>query len=402
MKDKTDSTATTDTTTTAQEYLSSQLSLEREARDLMPYDPKQCTYNMGPTRQQVYACLTCRDNNKDGQLNGVCYSCSIQCHSEHDLVELFTKRGFTCDCGTTRVSFPCTLRHGVKDDIPESDTTYNHNYNGKFCVCARDYNPTEETGNMLQCSFGDVCNEDWYHDYCIMGIPKIGASSEKDHGINQLDTLGEPGLDAESSFIKDEEGGEPGEQTIDGFPKFEDFDGFICWKCISKHRDFFDKIKNNKSIMADSLQRIESRSIEERKKKLEERDDHPQASKKRKLEYEYSLFLKDNQEQNFKTLYDTTSDQQIKAFLDEFPFLMHDTPIYEPPQDSDDDGSSVYDLGTRAINSLPREQAIEGVQVYENIRSKLKDFLTPFAQDGKVVNKEDIEAFFDNLKRDKK
>lgn len=386
---------------TAVDYLSSQLSLEREARDLMPYDPKVCSYTMGPTRQQVYACLTCLE--KTGIPSGVCYSCSIQCHSDHNLVELFTKRNFTCDCGTTRTKWCCSLRDGVDDDIPESLNRYNHNFRGKFCHCARDYNPVEETGNMLQCILGDTCDEDWFHDYCIMGLPKFDPPSpveDDKQGVNVLDTLGEPGLDAETT---NHNGNEDKEQVIDGFPRFEDFDCYVCWQCVSNHRDFFDKIKDNTDIVADTLQRIEAPTISERNDKIREQGSFLNTLKKRKMDYEYSVFLKSQHESHFKALYDQYQDDNtIHSFLDEFPFLMKDDPVYEPPQDDDDGGSSVYDLGTKAINSLPREKAIEGVQVFEDIKTKLKDFLTPFAQDGKIVNKEDIQEFFENLKKKSK
>lgn len=78
---------------TAIDYINQQEELEREARILMPFDPNECTYELGELRQQVYACLTCSRTN-DNQPIGVCYSCSIQCHSKHELVELFTKRSF--------------------------------------------------------------------------------------------------------------------------------------------------------------------------------------------------------------------------------------------------------------------------------------------------------------------
>jgi len=84
---------------------------------------------------------------------------------------------------------------------------------------------------------------------------------------------------------------------------------------------------------------------------------------------------------------------------------MNDDPIYEPPNDDDannnddDDNSSIYDLGAKAINSLPREQAIQGVQAFQTIKDKLKNFLAPFAQDGKIVGKEDVEKFFQEMKK---
>ncbi|CDR46197.1 CYFA0S22e01156g1_1 [Cyberlindnera fabianii] len=389
---------------TAAEYLSSQLNLEREARELMPWDPKKCTYTMGPTRQQIYACMDCYQRTKE--LAGLCYSCSIQCHAEHNLVELFTKRNFTCDCGTTRIKYPCRLRNKVDDDIPASDNIYNENYRGKFCHCNRDYNPTEETGNMLQCILGDTCGEDWFHDYCIMGLPKFDPPKREGQGENMLDKLGEPGLDAETTISEikqeqeqEEEEEEEEESAIDGFPRFDDFDTFICWKCVSRHKSFFDKIKDDDKIVSDSLQRIEAPTIEERNIKLKDQEGgFLNVMKKRKIEYEYSLFLRPNHEEYFTKLFDESKDDStIINFLKEFSFLMKDDRIYEPPPDEDDETSSIYDLGSRAINNLPREQAIAGVQAYEDIKHKLKDYLKPFAEGGKIVSEDDITSFFKAL-----
>ncbi|KAK9464787.1 putative zinc finger in N-recognin-domain-containing protein [Lipomyces arxii] len=157
---------------TALDYVESQLQLEHDARDVLPYDPTHCTYFDGGLRQPVYACLTCI--NKSKTLSGVCYSCSIQCHSDHDLVELFNKRNFTCDCGTARMaSFGgCNLRKNYNElDIPSSSNKYDHNFQGKFCACDTAYNPESAVGTMYQCLLGDVCNEDWYHEECILGLP---------------------------------------------------------------------------------------------------------------------------------------------------------------------------------------------------------------------------------------
>ncbi|KAK9365156.1 hypothetical protein V1509DRAFT_642933 [Lipomyces kononenkoae] len=160
---------------TALDYIETQQRLERDARDALPYDPTHCTYFDGALRQPVYACLTCAAKSKSNKTAaGVCYSCSIQCHSDHDLIELFNKRNFTCDCGTTRLSAfgGCNLRKNFNElDIPSSSNRYCHNFEGRFCSCDLKYNPETEKGTMYQCLLGDVCNEDWYHEECILGLP---------------------------------------------------------------------------------------------------------------------------------------------------------------------------------------------------------------------------------------
>lgn len=63
----------------------------------------------------------------------MCYSCSISCHGDHNLVELFTKRHFRCDCGTEKFkAMACKLDPKTEGHI-KSLNQYNHNYLGRFC-----------------------------------------------------------------------------------------------------------------------------------------------------------------------------------------------------------------------------------------------------------------------------
>lgn len=218
---------------TALDFLEHQLELEKEAREVMPYEPDKCTYPQ-PLRQLVFTCLTCLRANDNNPI-GVCYLCLIQCHSTHELVELLPKRLFVCDCGTSRMKngHACELRirrakedakkhnpgsqgnqdegsshqsnqnsdhppnrphqlqsqgipklraglssshfHSLSaqqlpaEDVPSSSNTYNHNYKGNFCSCNELFNPFKETRTMHQCYFGEFCGEDWFHQDCIMG-----------------------------------------------------------------------------------------------------------------------------------------------------------------------------------------------------------------------------------------
>jgi E3 ubiquitin-protein ligase UBR7 len=162
------------------------LCTESSARDILPYSFRQCTAPLGPLRQALYACLTCSPLDSDSQHGGICYSCSIQCHGSHNLVELFCKRDFTCDCGTTRMgSTPCSLRK-VSQQKPNSTNVYNHNFAGRFCSCDQVYDVDAEEGTMFQCL---VC-EDWFHEKCI------------------------------------------GEGRV---PDQDDFEGFVCQACVGKN-----------------------------------------------------------------------------------------------------------------------------------------------------------------------
>lgn len=77
------------------------------------------------TRQALYACRTCQEKAtstengdastaekaKETKKAGVCLGCSMECHDGHDLVELYTKRLFRCDCGNAAFpeGFKCKL-----------------------------------------------------------------------------------------------------------------------------------------------------------------------------------------------------------------------------------------------------------------------------------------------------
>ncbi|XP_045768941.1 putative E3 ubiquitin-protein ligase UBR7 [Maniola jurtina] len=126
-------------------------------------DEKDCTYSKGYIkRQALYACMTCCADAKNDPTKraGVCLACSLTCHENHDLIELYTKRNFKCDCGNPKFnSNPCQFTPD-KTDLNE-ENNYNQNFSGLYCVCHRPYpdpeSPTEV--EMIQCI---IC-EDWLH-----------------------------------------------------------------------------------------------------------------------------------------------------------------------------------------------------------------------------------------------
>ncbi|KAJ2027581.1 hypothetical protein GGI08_009888, partial [Coemansia sp. S2] len=101
---------------TAHSFLVAQADLEREAAEVLPGKFDECTYDKGYIRQPLYACLTCThpplkycqgaSSSDSTEPAGMCYSCSIECHAGHEVIELFTKRQFRCDCGTKRLLLP--------------------------------------------------------------------------------------------------------------------------------------------------------------------------------------------------------------------------------------------------------------------------------------------------------
>ncbi|KAG4303792.1 hypothetical protein PORY_002817 [Pneumocystis oryctolagi] len=85
--------------------------------------------------------------------------------------------------------------------------------------------------------------------------------------------------------------------------------------------------------------------------------------------------------------------------IDRDPVLLAEEETYQPPEDNDDE--SLMDAGIRALNSLPRVQAIEGIIAYNHMKDALSKFLRPYAEEGKVVTEDAIREFFEKQKEEK-
>ncbi|CAL1575823.1 unnamed protein product [Knipowitschia caucasica] len=134
-------------------------------------DAENCSYPQGYVkRQAVFACSTC--TSEPNEPAGVCLACANKCHDGHDIIELYTKRNFRCDCGNRKFGeFKCQL---IPSKDPENvNNKYSHNYYGLYCTCDKGY-PDEEGQNgdeMIEC----VICEDWYHPQhlgCTVAEPK--------------------------------------------------------------------------------------------------------------------------------------------------------------------------------------------------------------------------------------
>ena len=76
----------------------------------------------------------------------------------HNLVELYTKRNFRCDCGLSKMKCDCKLELNKEAN---TRNRYNQNFRGLYCTCHRPYPDPEDSVEdlMIQCV---VC-EDWFH-----------------------------------------------------------------------------------------------------------------------------------------------------------------------------------------------------------------------------------------------
>ncbi|KAF5874824.1 putative metaphase-anaphase transition protein [Botrytis fragariae] len=482
---------------TAAEFISTQLKLEAEAREVLPYSIDTCTKPLGSLRQILFACLTCNPapSNVSDPYNpaGVCYSCSIQCHGEHNLVELFNKRNFTCDCGTTRflATSPCSLRinsetntkGNVHSEAPELKNKYNHNFRNRFCGCGCDYDAYKEKGTMFQClGLGGTgeggCGEDWWHPGCITGLgpnwyesmsnedsPEKSKQNKEGtlESITEVvessaveltkDGTNEKSIEVEAPVDQQEDKEEEEEEDPPlppGFPNEDEFEGFICYKCVDANPwikryagapGFLSPVfkrsaapSPEREIPPTSTNSLAPSFSESRKRKQEDDDISTCSSASKRIkgeEGERSTDKGSNSTDDSKSAacklkaLPKAPDGQVSLFftsdfrdhlchcsdcfpeLAKHPQLLEEEETYEPPvsEDGDEGGStvgsgSIYDRGESALKNVDRVRAIEGVMAYNHLKDKLKPFFQKFAESGQAISADDIKEHFAKIRGD--
>ncbi|CAJ2503167.1 Uu.00g105610.m01.CDS01 [Anthostomella pinea] len=466
---------------TAADFIRDQMQLEADAREALPYSIENCTRPLGSLRQNVFACLTCNPapTGPDDTYNpaGVCYSCSVQCHGKHELVEIFQKRNFTCDCGTTRFTpdQQCTLRidpetntkGGVHSEPADPNNKYNQNFRNNFCSCSIDYKPREQKGTMFQClGLGTHetggCGEDWFHPGCLVGMgprwyekmPQKSQSNSTPHG-SALAPISEDApqnnsgdqQNNESTTVEVEEEDAP---LPDGFPGEDDFDHFLCYKCVEAY-PWIQRYAGTTEFLPAVFYKKEDGTPHAKKRKLEDdgeaEDGEPIKRVKRESEGTGAVALADEpipddvpikvKEEEVKGAEVTSAEKckwaslppapagQFSLFIhsdfrDQFcrcascfpnlkshPQLLEEEEAYEPPLSASgsDHGSahgsgSLYERGESALKNVDRVRAIEGVMAYNHLKEKLQPFFQKFAKSGKAIGAEDINEYFAKLRGD--
>eukprot|EP00484_Ammonia_sp_Unknown_P020840 CAMPEP_0197028040 /NCGR_PEP_ID=MMETSP1384-20130603/7845_1 /TAXON_ID=29189 /ORGANISM="Ammonia sp." /LENGTH=517 /DNA_ID=CAMNT_0042456981 /DNA_START=27 /DNA_END=1580 /DNA_ORIENTATION=+ len=222
----------------------------------------RCTYSKGYIDQPVFACLTCSnvDSNHNSntidadkqdytRLSGFCLGCSMNCHLDHNVIELWNKRHFKCDCGNTKFANSAQtecLLSCQKDDINAANE-YNHNFLGKYCYCNREYSVAHHT--MHQC----LNCQDWFHQTCIIlhhlklnpnlqSLYQAQQSTQHQAEEHEEEAKDDKHEDAESA---DHDQESPFFEYFRKLliPQSEDeencFDAFICKDCAAKYQHFF-------------------------------------------------------------------------------------------------------------------------------------------------------------------
>ena len=320
-------------------------------------DPKNCTYEQGyADRQPLYACKTCMSEG-DAKPAGVCLACSLECHDKHDLVELYTKRNFRCDCGNKK--FPeltCKLQPEREDT--NSANQYNQNFKGLYCICNRPYpdSDNDEDDCMIQCV---VC-EDWYHSR------HLGCELPKE---NSYDEMICKECTERASFLRN-------------YPK-------LCVNADGKSE--CDETETVDVISTDAGTSDASGIRDVEKCLISNAGDV--SKQKGSTFWTESWRNKLCQCSKCKIIYDSLN----LAFL-----FKEGDPISVYEEKGKNRKMSRYETGLQALSSIDRIQQVEVLHEYNDMKSELTDFLKTFADNKKVVRKEDIEEFFEGMHAKKK
>lgn len=367
------------------DVLQDEESLEADAKAVLGNaDDKNCTYYSGGymKRQALYSCLTCiKDSSEqskgcfESEGAGICLACSYHCHEDHELVELYTKRNFKCDCGNSKLDNECKL---ANDKAPVNEKNkYNQNFKGDYCTCHRPYPDPEDKveDEMIQC----ILCEDWYHGrhlledgkklptnanysemICFGCFDKFKSILAPYVGL-ALETVSKESKDSKAAVVAD--GAASLNSTLD---------------------------TSTTSELDTSLSVGESQA---KKCKLECTRLVPDSMPKAK-----SLFLTGNWRKQL-----CKCDECVKLYQQEnLAFLTDEEDTVHHYESQAKNEGTQYEKGMEALSAMDRVKQVEAIHGYNSMKSNLMEHLKKFAENKKVVSKEDIQEFFQQLQANKR
>ncbi|SCV71195.1 BQ2448_2783 [Microbotryum intermedium] len=417
----------------AQDLVAAQDALEAEARDTIPFAFNECTYEMGYIKQPLYACLTCLNHR------AVCAACSISCHGEHHLVELFNRRHFRCDCGTEAMGAGSVCGVTNRKDAPRNtENRYDKNFKGKFCICGKDYDPHTETDSMYQCL---VC-EDWLHHACLIGshvdsADSLLATDDFDpvvcdacvradrNGVRTKLLDRYAGVEGSGVMLLDmqtkaiigravfDDDDDENEGQDDGKIKMNEEGGLseaktdVSSAATGEGRDPTDQDRPAKRARLDEgtpkagssssssaphavVAGEAASDLPAKTCKATVRPTASEVTPLKRLELDggkLNVFFEEGWRMRW------CQCEECSPLFDDFPFFLEEEEAYEPPDDPDAH-KSTHELGMVALSRMPREQAIEGAIAFQGLSERLKNYLRPYSESGATVTKELIDDFF--------
>jgi E3 ubiquitin-protein ligase UBR7 len=306
------------------------------------------------------------------------------------------------------------------------------------------------------------CGEDWYHPGCLVGLGpewfegmKKEAKPKQEQENGSLPTISEDteapaeaqppaqaNHETEAAAENDEDDDPP---MPPGFPEEEDFEGFLCYKCVNSQpwikkyagaQGFLPPVfaqqgegaeekkneSSNKRKAEDDIDGAEVKRVKSEEglttdepaphaSATQETAEAPPAKSACKLDTlpeapqaSFSLFFREDFRENLCKCSDC-----FVSRLNPHPQLLEEEETYEPPLSegggSEHGGStngsgSLLDRGESALRNVDRVRAIEGVMAYNHLKDKLKPFFQQFAESGQAIGAEDIKAYFAKLRGD--
>lgn len=349
-------------------------------------DAEKCSYPEGYVkRQALYACNTCTPKNEEPA--GICLACTYKCHEGHHLYELYTKRNFRCDCGNSKFKqLECKL-FPEKENV-NAGNKYNNNFFGLYCTCKRPYpDPEDEVPDeMIQCI---VC-EDWFHGRHLGTAPP--EHLEYQEMVCQCCTDRCSFLWAYSSKI--------GVPVVTKVTPAEDDQDVKVEDCPEET----SKAQNGPCIKSEE-QTGPSTSCEQKPVN----GDHSGSVTPCKLR-EYQEDQKPRA--NVATYWPSNwrgklcrCAQCMEMYKElEVLFLLEEcdtVQAYENKGKSEEAQGSRDPLMT-ALSTMNRIQQVELISEYNDLKTELRDYLKQFAEEGKVVQTQDIQKFFEDLRSRKR
>lgn len=318
----------------------------------------------------MYACLTCLPESKEDPTKraGICLACSYHCHDGHELIELFTKRNFRCDCGNSKFGDRKCNLCPIKDDT-NATNEYNQNFSGVYCTCHRPYPDPEDNihDEMIQC----IACEDWYHTrHLDAKVPEnyaemmCGDCVKKHKFILNYEGLTVTTVNTELNTKTVE--------TID----------------IGKDESTSDVGKIT-VIKTENNDDVESRTTTCTKPKL-----LPETAECAKF------FMYESWRQKL-----CKCELCLKVYKDENISFINDpldtVQTYEI-KGNDKAEENEKELVQKFLTDLPRQPLLNTIAAYHDLKKNLGEFLKEFAENKKVVRVEDVKEFFSGMEARKK
>lgn len=386
----------------------------------------------------MYSCATCSKGSKKEA--AICLACSLECHDNHEVYELYTKRNYRCDCGNSKFdsNFVCKLieKDQKKSPINEKNK-YNHNFSGRYCTCDKRYPPeenddsAESNDEMWQCV---VC-EDWYHSKHL-GANELPAKFEElvcGSCVEDLDFVHYyyKTADMNGSLKSSESATTP---SASQKPE-SDLTTQVTSEAISSTEV---DVKTGSSVNGETVGDEKSKEAtticesDTNDSQAENKDpDHGKSSNQTKSECILDSLKKEyesNEAENPKCSSETREKQSrnplfwsdctwrsklcrcqkcldmYKAKDCEYLLDEKDTVQYYEAQGKvmAKDSQSPMERGMSALNRMNRAAVVEALHGYDELKADLSEYLRKFADTKKVVREEDIHEFFQQLKSKKR